>query len=533
MKRKPSILVVCAHFHGDRTAKRDRDFMQPSAGLHIASLVDPAEFDVRLHHEMWHGTYDTTNVPNYDIVFLTGLQKDFDRMRQLAYFFKRTGAITVAGGSVCTLFPEFATAFFDVVSSGGVDSTAEILRDFRQGSLKRIYRSPQTRVTDYRINYRLLADNGIDSRIHLIEASRGCNFTCDFCVIPAEKARHTPYGVARVADMIDAAIKHSPRFSFKKLCPFLWFIDNNFANDKEYARELCAHLRAHSRVKGWGALVTQDILRNHDLISEMARSKCRALFTGLESLDLRFLESHHKRQNAKYASSILQDIEHAQRKQIMVIYGYLFDPRIATVEGMQQQLQAIVRSPILPFPSFVSFVSPLLGTEFFWKCADKGELRPNLRLRDLEGQCIAYGNCLSPDDELKEFAQKLFKKIGDLIDVRQLVINFLKAQVRVSPRFCYLYYLNYRNTFRIFHLIKKRSVTAGRNYIAGQDILDPQYGSAPADISAEDTERYFAPVMITDENGRLNEWLNAYRPPPRQSRVRLPQDLKASAAVPP
>ena len=59
---------------------------------------------------MWHGPYDTgTLAPGrFAIVFLTGLQMDFDRMRQLSYFFRRAGSLVVAGGSICTLFPEFA-----------------------------------------------------------------------------------------------------------------------------------------------------------------------------------------------------------------------------------------------------------------------------------------------------------------------------------------------------------------------------------------------------------------------------------------
>jgi hopanoid C-2 methylase len=51
--------------------------------------------------------------------YLTGLQPDFDRMRQLSYFFRRAGAKVVAGGSICTIFPEFSAQFFDAVCSGG------------------------------------------------------------------------------------------------------------------------------------------------------------------------------------------------------------------------------------------------------------------------------------------------------------------------------------------------------------------------------------------------------------------------------
>ncbi len=123
--------------------------MQPIAGLHVASLIDPALYDVTLYHEDWHGPYDTGRSETYDIVFLSGLQPDFDRMRQLSFHFRRGGSIVVAGGSICTLFPEFATRFFDVVCAGGIDSTRDVMADFERGTLQRssVRRSRRSRAT--------------------------------------------------------------------------------------------------------------------------------------------------------------------------------------------------------------------------------------------------------------------------------------------------------------------------------------------------------------------------------------------------
>ena len=100
--------------------------MQPITGLHIASLIDQRHFDVRLHHEDWHGPFGVSNCGRTHLVFLTGLQPDFDRMRQLSFYFRNSGATVVAGGSICTSFPEFATRFFDVVCVGGVESAADV-----------------------------------------------------------------------------------------------------------------------------------------------------------------------------------------------------------------------------------------------------------------------------------------------------------------------------------------------------------------------------------------------------------------------
>ena len=128
--------------------------MQPIAGLHVASLIDAARYEVTLYHEDWHGPYDTGRAETYDIVFLSGLQPDFDRMRQLSFHFRQGGSVVVAGGSICTLFPEFATRFFDVVCSGGIDSTRDVMADFEQGALRPIYRSPIKTISSYDVDYR-------------------------------------------------------------------------------------------------------------------------------------------------------------------------------------------------------------------------------------------------------------------------------------------------------------------------------------------------------------------------------------------
>jgi hypothetical protein len=50
------------------------------------------------------------------------------------------------------------------------------------------------------------------------------------------------------------------------------------------------------------------------------------------------------------------------------------------------------------------------------------------------------------------------------------------------------------------------------SYVAGEDVLDPQYGECPEDVTADDWKRYFKPVMLTDANGRPMPWLESYMP---------------------
>ena len=324
-RTKRRALVICAHLRPGRDKRVSHYFMQPIAGLHVASLVDPQQFDVRLHHEDWHGAFDTAQCEGYDLVFLSGLQPDFDRMRQLSYYFRRSGATVVAGGSVCTVFPEFSAQFFDAVCVGGVDSVREVVADFLRGSLKKIYRAATDTISSYAVDHRIFARAGINPLFHLMEASRGCSFKCNFCVVPSEVGMHARYTVDTLRREIDNAIASAPLTSFRRWFPMINFQDNNFSDDRAHMLAVVDMLAAHPKVKGWSALVTQNTLHDRDLLRRLARSKCMLLFVGLETLDQDTLRRYNKKQNLSRRHNVVDDVAFAESLGIAMAYGYLFD----------------------------------------------------------------------------------------------------------------------------------------------------------------------------------------------------------------
>jgi hypothetical protein len=56
------------------------------------------------------------------------------------------------------------------------------------------------------------------------------------------------------------------------------------------------------------------------------------------------------------------------------------------------------------------------------------------------------------------------------------------------------------------------STSAVRTYLAGSDVLDPQYFERPQDLTEVDRTRYFEPIYLTDPEGRPSEWLSPYIP---------------------
>jgi len=502
-------LVVCTHLRPGRDKRRSNYVMQPITGLHIGSLIDPQLFDVRLYHEDWHGPLDPANCAGYDLVFLTGLQVDFDRMRQLAYFFRRSGATVVAGGSICTIFPEFATQFFDAVCAGGVDSVPAVVSDFLSGSLKPIYQSPAIRISPYTVDYSLLTKNGIDPATHLMEASRGCSFKCGFCVIPGEIGAHAAYDPDFISKSIDSAIATSPRFSFRRCYPILLFLDNNFSDDRAHMLRVCALVRSHPKVRGWAALVTQNVLHDRELIEHLAKSKCVGLFAGLESFDRELLRRHNKTQNLSRRNNIIDDIAYAESKGISITYGYLFDPRTQTAAEMKRQIKAIAQDPRMPMPVYMSVIAPLAGTHTFWSDLCSRRLAPNLRLRDLDGETIGYARLADRHEALADVVERLFRRPWTITGRFGILIKTLRRLARCRSFNPIRWYIIAAANLHCF-VWSRGTPSQPRSYLAGSDTLDPQYFERPADLSEQDRERYFEPIMLTDGAGDPVPWLKPY-----------------------
>ena len=135
--------MVCAHLRPGRDKRRTTYLMQP-IGLHVASLIDQAVFDVRLHDEDSHGPLEVADCRDST----SSSSRTAGRFLPVAPALillppqRRRGG---CGGSICTTFPEFASQFFDAVCAGGVDSVPAVVADFLKArsnrSIDRLLRS--------------------------------------------------------------------------------------------------------------------------------------------------------------------------------------------------------------------------------------------------------------------------------------------------------------------------------------------------------------------------------------------------------
>ena len=163
-------------------------------------------------------------------------------------------------------------------------------------------------------------------------------------------------------------------------------------------------------------------------------------------------------------------------------------------------------------PIYLSLVAPLTGTEVFWEDLREGRLAPNLRLRDLDGETIAYAALADTAENLSAFVDRLFRRPWEIVSRRAVLRKVLRriiAARTLNPIYWYVLAASSLHCFVWARAYPSRR----RSYLAGENVLDPQYSEYLGEIGVEDRERYFKPVVLTDAAGRPMPWLRAYIAP--------------------
>ena len=148
-------------------------------------------------------------------------------------------------------------------------------------------------------------------------ATRGCPHRCDFCTLAVMyQSRVRKRRVEAVAEEYG---------SFPGKVIILW--DDNIASDIEYAKTLFRALAPHR--KWWSSQASIHAARNDEFLELAARSGCKQLFVGLESISQASLNEVQKRFNrvTDYARAIERIHSHGIAVQAGIVFGFDNDER--------------------------------------------------------------------------------------------------------------------------------------------------------------------------------------------------------------
>ena len=264
--------------------------------LHIDEVVGPVDFEVQA--DLVAITFHTPSAPHvYDMA---------DR-------FRRRGIPVVLGGPHVTLMPDEAQSHADVIFVGEAESDwPQFLRDFEVGRHSHRYFSNEPPTLDHAPMSRKDLFHRRDFTSGVLFATRGCQYSCDFCTLAVmyqSQVRQRP---------VNAVAEEFGSFSGKVI--ILW--DDNIASDLEYAKTLFRALAPYR--KWWSSQASIHAAQDDEFLELAARSGCKQLFVGLESVSQSSVNEVQKRFNhvSDYGRAIERIHSHGIAVQAGIVFGF-------------------------------------------------------------------------------------------------------------------------------------------------------------------------------------------------------------------
>lgn len=396
----------------------------------LASLVpDDVPVDLTLIDE---GVQAMDTELDVDLVGISAITGTAPRAYELAARFRERGVPVVLGGVHPTLQPDEAARHADTIVLGYAEDTfPQLLRDFRAGAMRERYeQASDLSLAGRPFPRRELLPGGRHALLHTIEATRGCIHACDFCVVPSAWGRPLQRPVHEVVDDIR-------QMGARRLI----FLDLNPIADVEYAKELFEALIPLRCT--WGGLATTLIGRDPELLDLAARSGCRGLLIGFESLSPRVLHDSRKGFNAHQDYRALMGSLHDAGIAVMGCFVFGFDGDTAetfdaTVDFVQDVNIDLPRYAILtPFP----------GTPLFARLEREGRILT----RDwslFDGQHAVFQPATMSAAELERRTERAWKRTYRLRSIaKRLAGARIQLPVSLAANLGYRYYARNLNRF--------------------------------------------------------------------------------------
>lgn len=333
----------------------------------LASLIPPEiEAEVQIIDE---GIENLPNEFNADLIGITAITGTARRAYIIADYIRAKGIPVILGGVHPTLMPQEAMEHADAVVTGfAEESWPQILRDFMQNKMKKIYtQSTNLSLANLPIPRRNLLKRKNYVTVETIQATRGCTNFCDFCVVPIAWGRRMYFRP------IKDVIEEIEQIESKDIL----FVDVSPIEDKNYAK---AFYKAMIPLKKrWISPATIKIAEDEELLNIAWQSGCRGLLIGFEAVSQQTLKQMGKGFNSvnKYKTQVQRLHDYGIAIQACFVFGFdtddktVFERTVELVNKLNLDLpRYTVYTPFPGTPIFNKFKNENRIIEFNWSFYD-------------------------------------------------------------------------------------------------------------------------------------------------------------------
>ncbi len=290
---------------------------------------------------------------DFDLVAITTTTGSANRAYEVSRKFRERKIPVVMGGFHSTLHPADTLLHADSVVVGEAENVwGELLDDCRRGKIKSLYKAeqPSDMKSLPRPRYELLDLSRY--RIHMmpIQATRGCNYHCDFCEVPV--VYDGAYRMRPVEDIVEEIRQQKKIMGINQF----QFIDDQLTGKHAFARELFKALKPLD-IK-WSCLWTLNTNHDEELLDLAIDAGCIHVNIGMESINQANLNDIHKKQN--HVKDYIDLLKAMEKRRLFYSLNLMFGLDHDTPDVFPATLAFLekVRAPL----AFFSIVSPREGT---------------------------------------------------------------------------------------------------------------------------------------------------------------------------
>jgi radical SAM superfamily enzyme YgiQ (UPF0313 family) len=337
----------------------------PPLGLLTLAALTPADYHVTVCDESAGERIDYQT--DAEIIGVTGYIFQKVHVFAIADRFRGRGKTVVLGGPMANLLPEECRPHCDVLFEGEAEYTwPRFLGEYAAGRHTDSYQepekihlpdSPPPRLDVLKKSY----GQGI------VQCTRGCPFTCEFCdiiVMYGRKMRFKP-----VEQVVQEIAAWQARGAGK-----VFFADDNFIGNRAYAKSLLrAVIDWNARQSSPIAFYTQasiDMVRDEELLGLLRDANFFAVFLGIETPRKSSLAEAQKTQNAKL--DLVQAVHKIQSYNLFISAGMIvgFDHDDPSIFEEQYEFLQAAQIPIV----LVNALEAVPQTPLYKRLKEEGRL---------------------------------------------------------------------------------------------------------------------------------------------------------------
>lgn len=335
----------------------DEGRMEPLQ-MGVLAALTPPEHTIAFHDDRMEAIpFDRPT----DLVAITVETYTAKRSYEIAAEYRARGVPVVMGGVHPTLIPDECAAHADSILLGDAETAwAGMLDDAGRGALKPVYRAaPGIAHPGLRPRRDIFAGKGY-LPLALVQFSRGCRFSCDFCTV----GRYFDGGhFVRRVDEVLAEIESQQR-------RLVFFVDDNICADRAAAKELFRALEGlHIR---WVSQASLDMLKDREMMDLMLRSGCLGHVVGFESLSASNLAAMSKAPNLLRSDGFRDEVRALREYGLQTWAAFVLGYDHETRDSVRRTLDFALDSRFA-FAAF-NILMPFPGTPQYERLRSEGRL---------------------------------------------------------------------------------------------------------------------------------------------------------------